>query len=120
MQMQVARFPLVSAAFYFIVGIWLVVAPFTDVHAEEMLPRYGVGIACLVLGALLILGRSFPLRQLSANLFLVACFSLFLFSGFDESGWSTYQKLALVVGIFSLSIVYWYLFRKFEERRPGV
>lgn len=120
MQMQLARFPLASAAFYFIVGIWLLVAPFTDVRAEEMLPRYGVGIACLILGALLILGRLFPLRLLSASLFLVALFSLFLFSGFDESGWSTYQKLALVVGIFVVSVVYWHLLKRFEEKGLGV
>ncbi|MEX8500246.1 hypothetical protein [Leptothrix ochracea] len=114
MRMQIDIFPLITAIMFFACGVWLMWSPFSTVLTDEMLPRYGIGVIFLALSALLFFGKTYPLRLMSAGLFLMALLSLFMFSGFDDSGINFYRKVGLVTVSFSVAAAYLYFLKKFE------
>ena len=115
MRMQIGKFQLITAFVYFAAAVNILWTMFSDGRRpDENLASGGFAAVCLVSGILLLMGRLFPLRIMSATLFLMATLSLFMFSGFDESGLPTVNKIVIATVGFSVAGMYLFFLKRFE------
>lgn len=115
MRMQLGKFQLFTALVYFAAVANILWTMFTDGgRPDENLASVGLAAVCLVSGILLLMGRLFPLRIMSATLFVMAILSLFMFFGFDDSGLSTVNKIVIATACFSVASLYLLFLKRFE------
>ena len=118
MRMQIGKFQLITSLAYFAAAADLLWVQISEGHGfDDGLAKYGIATVCFISGILLLLGRLFPLRLMSATLFVIGIFYLFVFSGFDESGLSNVTKAVVATMIFAVAALYQFLLKRFEAAR---
>lgn len=110
MRTKLGEFQIISALVYFAAAAHLL-------SLHEDIVRWAVALTCLLSGALILMGRTFPLRLMAATLFVIAAFAIPLFVPFDESGMSTGRKAVVVSSLFLVAAVYLFFLKRFEAAR---